>query len=121
MDFSQIKLFSKKGGDLTFEDLIKQIYDNSEKNRAQITELLKSLKDLVDSPTSAQVIVPLIAQYLENNIKNDEALIKLATIIQRIMSKTQMGNSNQSLSDTIPEHELKDLWKVAEEIMEKDA
>lgn len=32
-----------------------------------------------------------------------------------------MGNSNQSLSDTIPEHELKDLWKVAEEIMEKDA
>ena len=54
-----------------------------------ITELflnINELKPLINDIGDATLIVPLIKEYMELGIKNDEQLIKMATIIQRALA-----------------------------------
>jgi hypothetical protein len=56
------------------------------KRRQQITALIGELKPLINDIGDATLIVPLIKEYMELGIKNDEQLIKMATIIQRALA-----------------------------------
>ncbi len=78
MEFNQ-EIF--KGKDLS--SLFKDIYENSKTKEKQIKELITQLKDMVNEPGDAILIVPLIQGYLEVAVKNDDALIKMANIVQR--------------------------------------
>ena len=80
-------------GNKKFSDILKEIYDNQQKKDKQINALIAELKPLVQEIGDATLIVPLIKEYLEISVKNDEQLIKMATIIQRIV------NNNSSNSD----------------------
>ena len=73
-------------GNKKFSDILKEIYDNQQKKDKQINALIAELKPLVQEIGDATLIVPLIKEYLEISVKNDEQLIKMATIIQRIMN-----------------------------------
>ena len=75
MDFDQVMWGNKK-----FSDLLKDIYNNSKEKEKQIKELIETLKPLVTNSQSALMIVPLIAEHLNISVKNDDQLIKLATI-----------------------------------------
>jgi hypothetical protein len=75
-------IFGKK----KFSDLLEEIYDNQKKKSRQISALISELKPLVNDIGDATLIVPLIKEYLEIDVKNDEQLIKVATIIQRAMN-----------------------------------
>jgi len=75
-------IFGKK----KFSDLLKEIYDNQKKKEVQITALIGELKQLIKDIGDATLIVPLIKEYMELGIKNDEQLIKMATIIQRALA-----------------------------------
>jgi hypothetical protein len=48
--------------------------------------LIGELKPLINDIGDATLIVPLIKEYMELGIKNDEQLIKMATIIQRALA-----------------------------------
>lgn len=78
-------IFGKK----KFSDLLEEIYDNQKKKEKQISALISELKPLIESIGDATLIVPLIKEYLEISVKNDEQLIKMATIVQRILNNTQ--------------------------------
>ena len=80
-------------GNKKFSDILKEIYDNQQKKDKQINALISELKPLVQEIGDATLIVPLIKEYLEISVKNDEQLIKMATIIQRIV------NNNSSNTD----------------------
>ena len=82
MDFSQVKLFGKKN----FSDLLKEIHTNQKDKETQLRSLIEGLKPLITSPGEATMIVPLIKEYMELAIKNDDALIKMAGIVQRAMN-----------------------------------
>jgi hypothetical protein len=75
-------VFGKK----KFSDLLKEIYENQKKKEQQITALIGELKPLINDIGDATLIVPLIKEYMELGIKNDEQLIKMATIIQRALA-----------------------------------
>ena len=75
-------IFGKK----KFSDLLKEIYDNQKKKEAQISALIGELKPLINDIGDATLIVPLIKEYMELGIRNDEQLIKMATIVQRALS-----------------------------------
>ena len=77
-------VFGKK----KFSDILEEIYTNQQKKDRQISALISELKPLVESIGDATLIVPLIKEYLEISVKNDEQLIKMATIIQRIMNNS---------------------------------
>jgi len=104
------KIFKNK----KFSDILEEIYDNSIKKEKNIKELIGNLSPLITTPNEAIIIVPLIKEYLEVAVKNDEALIKMATIVQRALaSKT---SSIDDVSNLFSEKELKDLQSMSEEI-----
>jgi hypothetical protein len=79
----------------TFSDLMRDVYHNSKKKSRQIDTLIQELQPLVKNIGDATVIVPLIKDYLEVSVKNDDALVKLAAIVQRLVSvssKDEDGN-----------------------------
>jgi hypothetical protein len=95
MDFNSITLFGKK----TFADLLKEIHTNSSSKEKEIRGLIEGLKPFINSAGDAVIIVPLIKEYLEIGVKNDEQLIKMATIIQRAMAVSTASGDSFSISE----------------------
>ena len=70
----------------TMSGLMQDIYNNSKSKEEQINELIMQLQPMIKNFGDATIIVPLIKEYLDLAVKNDDALIKLASIVQRGMS-----------------------------------
>jgi hypothetical protein len=88
MDFNTITLFGKK----TFADLLKEIHTNSSNKEKEIRALIDNLKPFITSAGDAVIIVPLIKDYLDVSVKNDDLLIKMAGIVQRAMNSNTGGD-----------------------------
>lgn len=95
-----------------FSEILKEIYDRSASKEKQINELILQLQDLIQNIGDATMMVPLIAKYMELNIKNDDALIKMAAIVQNAINKSK-DTGDSTLSDT----EKEELLKLAQESM----
>lgn len=70
----------------TFQDILEEIYTHAEDKRKTIDTLMESLTGLIKKPTDAAIIVPVVQDLLEVGIKNDEHLVKMATIVQRLIT-----------------------------------
>ena len=68
----------------SLSDVFKDIYDNSKTNKQQLEVLMKEVVGFIKDGDTAIQIIPMLKEYLEINVKNDEQLVKLATIVQRI-------------------------------------
>jgi len=95
-----------------FSEILKEIYDRSASKEKQINDLILQLQDLIQNIGDATMMVPLIAKYMELNIKNDDALIKMAAIIQNAINK-----SKDTGDSTLSETEKEELLKLAQESM----
>ena len=82
-------VFGKK----SFSDILEEIYQNQKKRDAQVIALISELKPLVQEIGDATLIVPLIKEYMEIGVKNDDALIKMATIVQRVLQNEGDGDT----------------------------
>ena len=80
-----------------FSDLLKEIHTNSKKKDKQINSLIAQLHPLVKNITDATILVPLIKDYIDAGIKNDDQLVKMAGIVQRAMSRTESEGGDFSL------------------------
>ena len=110
----------------TLSDVFKDIYDNSKTNKQQLEVLMKEVVGFIKDGDTAVQIIPMLKEYLEINVKNDEQLVKLATIVQRITaaekrvsdSGDQFGLSDaekQQLMDAI-ESDVQELQIKKDEI-----
>jgi hypothetical protein len=77
----------------TFSSLARDIYSNSSHKREQINQIIKDLHTMVKDVGSATVVAPMIKDYLDVGVKNDDQLIKLSAVLQRVI------NSGSSESD----------------------
>ena len=82
-------------GNKTLSDLFSEIHGNSSTTRSQVKSLIGELKPLIENIGDATLIVPMIKEYMEIGVKNDDALIKLATIIQRIETAQAKGDDGE--------------------------
>ena len=98
--------------DKSFGDLLKEIHGNQKKKAKQLASLIAELRPLVQSLGDATVVVPLIKDYMEISVKNDDQLIKMAAIVQRLSS----GTANSGDGGLLTEEEMDQLMDVAEEI-----
>ena len=80
----------------TLSDVFKDIYDNSKTNKTQLEVLMKEVVGFIKDGDTAVQIVPMLKEYLEINVKNDEQLVKLATIVQRITAAEKRITSDDS-------------------------
>ena len=98
--------------DKSFGDLLKEIHGNQKKKAKQLASLIAELRPLVQSLGDATVVVPLIKEYMEISVKNDDQLIKMAAIVQRLSSST----ANSGDGGLLTNEEMDQLMDVAEEI-----
>ena len=70
----------------SLSSLFKDIYENTEYNRKQLDVLTKELVQYIKDGDTAVQLVPMIKEYLEINVKNDDQLVKMAGIVQRLIS-----------------------------------
>jgi hypothetical protein len=98
----------------TFADLMSDVYHNSKKKDRQINQLIAQLQPLIKNASDATIIVPLIKEYLDVAVKNDDHLVKLTAIVQRYISTKQtISGSDGLLSD----EEKQQLLRVAEQTL----
>jgi hypothetical protein len=88
-------IFGKK----KLSDIFQEIYNNQKRKEEQISALINELKPLINDIGDATLVVPLIKEYMDLAIKNDEALIKMATIIQRAISSDTSDDANFGMTE----------------------
>ena len=98
--------------DTSFSDLLKEIHGNQKKKAKQLASLIAELRPLVQSLGDATVVVPLIKEYMEISVKNDDQLIKMAAIVQRLSTSSASGGDGGLLT----EDEMAQLQELTEEI-----
>lgn len=101
----------------TFSDLMSDVYHNSRKKDRQINQLISQLQPLIRSASDATIIVPLIKEYLDVAVKNDDHLVKLTAITQRYISTTQTISGESSL---LSDEEKKELLEMASKDFEEE-
>jgi hypothetical protein len=111
MDFD-VEIFKGK----SFSDLMKDIYSNSSKKDRQINMMIGELRPLIKNVGDATVIVPLIKEYLEVGVKNDEHLVKLAAVVQRLVSTSSKVQAETGNSWMLSDEEKKQLMGELDEI-----
>ena len=87
-------VFGKK----KFSDVLEEIYNNQKKKDQQVTALISELKPLISDIGDATLVVPLIKEYMEISVKNDDILIKMAALAQRAMA-TVSSDGSLTISD----------------------
>jgi hypothetical protein len=99
----------------SFSDILKDIHDNSKKKDRQINLLIAELKPLIKNIGDATIIVPLIKEYLDISVRNDEHLVKLAAVAQRLMTAAAKSNpeaGDYALSDAEKEQLLREIESI---------
>lgn len=104
-------LDTKIFGTKTVSDVLKEIYDNSRNKSKQVNALIGELKPLVENLGDATLLVPLIKEYLEIGVKNDEHLIKMVALVQRLE-----GGGKSTEADFFNPEELAKLMEQSQEL-----
>jgi len=118
------EIFKGKSLSSLFED----IYKNTEYNRKQLDILTKELVQFIKDGDTAVQIVPMIKEYLEINVKNDDQLVKMAGIVQRLIStearagaEDEFGLSEEEKTQMLSgiEDTIKDIQTESDKIHNK--
>ena len=111
---TEFELFKGK----SFKDLCRDIYTNQESKKEQIEVLISELRPLIKKVEDAMIVVPLIKDYLGISVSNDELLVRLAAVIQKIMVTEAQAPDGNPIGLT--ETERKSLWDQVEAIKQAD-
>ena len=103
-------VFGKK----KFSDILEEIYTNQQKKDKQVSTLINELKPMMEDIGDATLIVPLIKEYMEIGVKNDDLLIKMAALAQRAMN-SEGGESALGISDEEKQQLLDEINKFKSE------
>ena len=109
---SDFKVFEGK----SLSDVFKDIYDNSATNKKQLDILIKEIVGFIKDADTAVQLIPAIKEYLEIKVKNDEQLVKMASIVQRLASSEGKGSEDEfGLSEKEKEQLVGSIEKVAQD------
>ena len=99
----------------SLSDLFKDIYDNTARNKEQLEVLMKEVVGFIKDGDTAVQIIPMLKEYLEINVKNDDQLVKVAGIVQRLISSENRGGAEEELFG-LSEAEKEQLMSAVEEV-----
>ena len=113
---THFELFPGKNLSGLFED----IYENQKNKKARISELIAEMKKVIRHSNDMVVIGPIIKDLVDTSVRNDESLIKMAAIAQRmIASKDKTIGEEGFLSDKEKEQLLQQLEDVVGEVTDE--
>ena len=106
--------------DKNFSDLSKEIYENSKLKKTQIDLFIQEVHSYIQSIEDVAIVGPVLKELFDVAVKNDDNLLKLATVIQRIMNKHIDFTDDTSLLSDAEKQELMDtLEETAASLQDK--
>jgi len=113
---NEFQLFDGKN----LSSLFKDIYENQQAKKKNISEMIESLRKLIRNVGEATVLAPIIKDLIDSSIKNDDHLIKLANIAQRLASAEAKGIGEDGwLSESEKAQLLQDMEDTINEVEKK--
>jgi hypothetical protein len=92
----------------TLSDMFSDVYKNTNAKREQINSFVASFLKLIRTPEDAAVMGPIVKDFLEVNVKNDEHIVRLVQIAQRLVG----ASSKTSDTELLTEEEKAQLLKT---------
>jgi len=101
----------------TFSDLLGDIYENQQAKKKNISALIEEMRKLVTSTRDVVTVGPIITQLIEASISNDDHLIKIANIAQKlVLANTKKAGDEGWLSEDDKKALLEEMDATAKEI-----
>ena len=91
IDFSDIKIYTKDGKEYTYQDLLAELHSNSIETNEAIQALATKLVEMIDSPAAAVSVMEHLNKLFTSKVKNDELLLKMASVLSRLIKNEQPG------------------------------
>lgn len=105
----EFELFPGKSLSGLFQD----IYNNQNNKKRHISEVIAEMRKLIKKADDVEVIGPIIKDLIDTSVKNDDLLVKLATVAQRILVSTQKSEGDTGY---LTEQERKQLLSEIDDI-----
>lgn len=93
----------------TLSDMFSDVYKNTEKKREQINNFISNYLKLIRTPEDAAVLGPVIQSFLETNVKNDEHIVRLVQIAQRLVVVNNKSEDGGILTEEEKQQLLKNV------------
>jgi len=101
--FNDINVFKGK----TIADILKEAYDKSNSKDSKISSLITQITSYISDANTAALLIPLLSNYFDVGVKNDDALLKIANVVQRFTKETgKTANEPVSLLSDEEKNEL---------------
>lgn len=101
----------------TLSDMFADVYKNTESKRGQINGFVTNLVKLIKTPEDAAVLGPVIKDFLEVNVKNDEHIVRLVQIAQRLVTINTKGGDTGLLTEEEKQQLLKNVKQDFESVL----
>lgn len=114
---TEFELFKGK----TLGSLFEDIYNNQIQKKSKISELIIELKKMVRHAGDMAVIGPIIKDLIDTSVKNDDQLVKLANLAQKlVLSEKKSEGQDGFLSDFEKQQLLRDIESTQQELERVD-
>jgi hypothetical protein len=104
----------------TLSNLFEDIYVNQVNKKVKISQYVDEIKAYVRHAGDIAVIGPIIKDLIDTSVKNDEQLVKLATIAQRIMISQNKGEGDTGFLSDAEKKQLLDQLDTFKAEVEDD-
>ena len=111
------ELFKRK----TLSNIFEDIYYNQRNKKQKISEYIDELTKMVTHKNDAAVLSPIVKDLIDISVRNDDQLVKLATIAQRIIaSESKSMGQDGFLTEAERKQLLSDLKETKNEVDKLD-
>lgn len=104
----------------SLQDLLEEIHKSTIDKHTLIRGIILDIKTHIKSMDDLVCLAPILKDYIDVLIRNDEHLIKIGTIVQRIISAENYSKGGGSVEDLLSEHEKDALISIARSDVEKE-
>lgn len=96
---TDIVLFKKNTGEeVTFEDLMQRIYENSSERHDAIIATADHITKKIETAADAMMLMPNLIELNKVAVRNDDQLLALAAIVQRHIGKKTKSDDSMMFS-----------------------
>jgi hypothetical protein len=101
----ETEIFSGK----TLSDMFADVYKNTDSKRSQINQFVSSYVKMIKTPEDAAMLGPIVKEFLDVNIKNDEHIVRLVQIAQRLVAVNSKATNDTLLTEEEKQQLLKNV------------
>ena len=98
-------------------DLFKDIYTNQVTKKNKISEQIEFVKGMIKTGGDLSSVGHVLTDLIEASIKNDDQLVRLASVVQKIITAEKKGESDGGL---LTEQEKQQLLLSIDDLLDNE-